>query len=47
MTQLKSEEGAEDLIDSEAMRPYVRVAEALITKQSLKDAVAEIAALPL
>jgi hypothetical protein len=44
---LNSKEGAEDLLDSEAMRPYVRVAEALITKQGLKKAVAEIAALPL
>jgi hypothetical protein len=44
---LKTEEGAEDLTDSPAMRPYVRLAEAVMTHQGLKEAVAEIAELPL
>jgi hypothetical protein len=44
---LKTEEGAEELIDSAMMRPYVRLAEAVITQQGLKEAVAEIGRLPL
>jgi hypothetical protein len=44
---LKTEEGAEDLTDSPAMRPYVRLAEAVMSHQGLKEAVAEIADLPL
>jgi hypothetical protein len=47
LNDLKMEEGAEDLTDSEAMRPYVRLAESIVTKQGLKEAVSEIAALPL
>jgi hypothetical protein len=44
---LKTEEGADELADSAAMRPYVRLAEAVITQKGLKEAVAEIAELPL
>ncbi len=44
---LKSEEGAKELVDSETMRPYVRLAEAIMTRQGLKEAVAEIGDLPL
>ena len=43
----KSEEGAEELQDSAMMLPYVRLAEALITKKGLKEAVARIGDLPL
>jgi len=44
---LKAEEGADDLTDSPAMQPYVRLAEAVMTHQGLREAVAEIAQLPL
>jgi hypothetical protein len=44
---LKAEDGAVDITDSPAMRPYVRLAEAVMTQQGLKEAVAEIAQLPL
>src|ERR1017187_9555502 len=44
---LKSEEGADELADSAAMRPYARLAEAVTTHQGLREAVAEIAQLPL
>ncbi|MGA3240148.1 MAG: hypothetical protein ABSG03_28060 [Bryobacteraceae bacterium] len=44
---LKTEEGAEELINSAMMRPYVRLAEAVITHQGIEEAVAEIAGLPL
>lgn len=44
---LKSEETAEDLVRSPNMRPYLRVAEAIFKQQGLKDAVAEIADMPL
>jgi hypothetical protein len=44
---LKSEVGAEDLADSPSMRPYLRLAEAIVTQKGLKEAVAEIGQLPL
>jgi len=44
---LKSEEEADELADSAAMQPYMRLAEALLEGRSLKDSVTEIAALPL
>ncbi len=44
---LKAEEGADDLADSAMMRPYARLAEAIITHQGLKGAVDEIGDLPL
>jgi len=44
---LKSEEGVKELIDSEMMRPYLRLAEAIMTRQGLKEAVSEIGDLPL
>jgi hypothetical protein len=44
---LKTEEGADDLVQSEMMGPYLQVAEAVLKNQGLKDAVAKIAALPL
>jgi hypothetical protein len=44
---LKTEEGAEELADSAMMRPYVRLAEAVMTHQGLREAMAEIADLPL
>jgi hypothetical protein len=47
LRDLKTEEGADELIDSAAMLPYVRLAEAVMSKQGLKEAVAEIGQLPL
>ena len=47
IADLKSEEGAEDLAGSVAMRPYLRPAQAVITQKGLKEAVAEIGQLPL
>ena len=44
---LESEEGAEDLVLSEKMRPYLHVAEALLANKGLEDAVAEVRELPL
>ena len=44
---LKFEEGAEDLADSEMMQPYARLAEAVITHEGIREAIAEIATLPL
>jgi hypothetical protein len=44
---LKTEEGVEELTDSPMMRPYVRLAEAIMTQQGLKEAVAETGRLPL
>jgi hypothetical protein len=44
---LKSEDGAEELVRSEQMRPYVKATEALLAKHGLKDAIAEISRLPL
>jgi hypothetical protein len=43
---LRTEEGAEDIADSAMMRPYVRLAEAIMTKQGLKEAVTEIGNFP-
>ena len=47
LNDLKAEEGADDLIESAAMQPYVRLAVALLEGKSIKDSVAAIAALPL
>jgi hypothetical protein len=47
LKDLKTEEGADELVQSAMMRPYVRLAEAMLTNQGLKEAVAEIAHLPL
>src|SRR4051812_5744190 len=44
---LKTEECADELVHSEMMRPYARLAEAIMTQQGLKEAVAEIGQLPL
>lgn len=44
---LKMEKGVEDLLESPAMEPYVRLALAMAGGQDLKDAVQDIAALPL
>ena len=44
---LKSEEGAEDMVRSENMQPYLRLAEALLKNQGLKEAVSAIGDLPL
>lgn len=44
---LKTEEGAEDLASSAMMRPYVRLAEAIMTHQGLKEGVDEIGDLAL
>ena len=44
---LKTEEGADELVQSTMMRPYVRLAEAILTNQGFKEAVAEIGHLPL
>ena len=45
--ELEFEEGAEELTDSAMMEPYVRLAEAVITQQGIREAIAEIAGLPL
>lgn len=47
ISQLKSEPGAEDLPDSPAMRPYVRLATAVMGQKGVAAAVEEITALPL
>ena len=47
LTRITAEEGAEDLVASPSMQPYLRLAEALADKRSLKKSVAVIAALPL
>jgi hypothetical protein len=44
---LKAEEGAEDLLDSPLMRPYLEAAMALLQNKDTSTAIAEIAALPL
>src|SRR4051812_28133144 len=44
---LKSEEGAQDLLDSEMMEPYLRAAAAIIGGKDPDNAIAEIAARPL
>jgi hypothetical protein len=45
--ELEFEEGAEELTDSAMMEPYVRLAEAVITHEGIREAIAEIAGLPL
>src|ERR1700678_1210517 len=45
--ELRFEEGAEELTDSAMMQPYVRLAEAVITREGIAEAIAEIAGLPL
>ena len=47
LKDLKTEEGAEELVESPIMRPYIRLAEAMLTNQGLKEAVEEISRLPL
>jgi hypothetical protein len=47
LKDLKTEEGAEDLSASAAMQPYATLAEAVLTNQGLKEAVAVIGQLPL
>ena len=44
---LKSEQGAEDLIDSPALRAYVKLAGAVIGKKNLRPALEKLASLPL
>jgi restriction system protein len=44
---LTSEERADELAESAAMQPYIRLAVALLEGKSLRDSVTEIAALPL
>ncbi len=44
---IKTEPGSEDLLNSPAMQPYVRLAIAYVKGGSAKGALAEIAALPL
>ncbi len=44
---IKTEEGSEDLLQSPAMQPYVRLALATVKGESAEPALAEIAALPL
>jgi len=45
--ELRFAEGAEELTDSATMQPYVRLAEAVITREGIGEAIAEIAGLPL
>jgi hypothetical protein len=44
---LKTEDGAEDMVRSANMRPYLRVAEAMVKTEGLTEAVAAIGDLPL
>jgi hypothetical protein len=44
---LKTEDGADDLVHSAMMRPYMHLAEAILKQQGLKEAVIEIGDLPL
>jgi hypothetical protein len=44
---IRAEEGADDLLQSEMMRPYMKVAEATINGKGLKEAITAIAELPL
>ncbi len=44
---LKFEEGAEELANSASMQPYVRLAAAVVNEEGIREAIAEIAALPL
>ena len=45
--ELKFEEGADELTGSAMMEPYVRLAEAVITHEGIREAITEIAGLPL
>jgi hypothetical protein len=45
--ELRMEDGAEELTDSEKMQPYVRLAKAVVSQDGIREAIAEIAALPL
>lgn len=45
--ELRFEEGAEELTNSAKMQPYARLAEAVITREGIREAIAEIAGLPL
>lgn len=47
MTELKPEDGAEELANSQNMQPYLRLALAVAEKQALNKAIADLAALPL
>jgi len=44
---LKIEEGAEELLDSPLMRPYLKAAEAILQNKDSSTVIAEIAELPL
>jgi hypothetical protein len=44
---LKSEEGAEEILDSEAMQPYMNLVLAMMQQRDTGPATAEIAALPV
>lgn len=44
---LKTEDGAEDMVHSAMMRPYMRLAEAILSQQGLKEAVGAIGDLAL
>jgi hypothetical protein len=47
LQDLTAEEGADEIAESAAMQPYMRLAVVLLEGRSLKDSVTEIAALPL
>lgn len=47
LERLNSEESADDLVHSETMRPYVKVAEAMLAGKGLKDAIKAVSELPL
>src|SRR6266436_2900543 len=44
---IKFEEGAEELLHSPLMRPYIEAAKALLQNTDAREAIADIAALPL
>jgi hypothetical protein len=44
---LKVEEGAEDLLNSPLMQPYLKAAAVILQNQNASEAIADIAALPL
>jgi hypothetical protein len=44
---LKTEEGAKELLDSELMKPYLRAAASFMANEDMAAAIAEIAELPL
>jgi hypothetical protein len=45
--ELKFEEGAEELTNSTMTQPYARLAEAVLSQEGIREAIAEIAGLPL